>query len=161
MQKKIKKLILDQEDDGEEDVVIIALYSAIEMYRLAYFVNKFLEINLRLNEEKKELYYRDEPAAFSLYSFYDESKFINFYLVSNKVKLETVAFAGTNSLFSENEEGYTYLIPEYRQVDYFLKLEDTSEVSCWVDKLRKIKYISAIHPIKISELKNYKNLIFE
>ena len=80
---------------------------------------------------------------------------------SNAVFTENVIQGGSN-LFPE-ETKITYLIPEKKKVDYFIKisgLKDDQELSAALLGINKINNIIASYAIDPMDLKSRDNLIF-
>lgn len=74
-----------------EDFVLIGIASSLEDYRLAYFLNK----NLCLNLEKKIdfLFYNNKiktDIAYSYYEYVDENDFLDYVLLENKKSKSTL-----------------------------------------------------------------------
>jgi len=69
-------------------------------------------------------------------------------------------------LFSESKNSFTtkdYLLPEYKKVDYFLKIDAPKESIITSEIATKIKSINKINTVYFIDLENIKsknNLIF-
>jgi hypothetical protein len=103
---------------------------------------------------------------FALYEFEDHQKYCKYFLVSNIAKGELISSTGQNSLFGEEQSAFKklYLMPEFKQVDFFLKIEDESESISDKVLLRKIKEIpqvSTAYSIDFHQIKSKENLIFD
>jgi len=157
--KKINHLFLDE--TPEEEVNLIALYSSLEIFRVVYHLNKTLE--MRLKRTKKDIdFVRDGVVSeYPLYHFYDEIIDVDYYVIANKARIKSAKSNYKRNLFEENNDFITYLIPERKGVDYFFKIERRAAVDDLVKKMKKIRQISAIHKEDISQIKSYKNLIFD
>jgi hypothetical protein len=97
-----------------------------------------------------------------LYTFDDEVTYTNWSLISNKhVSVNDLALSNTN-LF-EKETRISYLIPEKKQVDYFIKvdgLEDEKKINTTLQKINRIHKVITSYSIDVMELKSRDNLIF-
>jgi len=161
----IQKLVLDTLDD--DDYELIAIHSSIESYRLAFLLNKNLNLNLFRKKEDINFEYDDLTASFPLYQYYDHSHYKTYSLLSNKFSAKTVSkTSDTVGLFANFEDPYTvkYLIPELKKVDYFLKIE--TEVFNFSSKqllneMLTISHIITAYAVGYSTLKSKNNLIFE
>jgi ribosomal protein L25 (general stress protein Ctc) len=55
------------------------------------------------------------------------------------------------------------LIPEFKKVDYFLKIENDEveiDVSKIINALKKIERVSTVYPVEVEKIKSKNNLIF-
>lgn len=156
----IHKLQID--DFVTVDYKLIAIHSSLEDYRLAYFINR--DLNLRFEKSPTDVEYRSKAgeSCFSRYIFENISDDTLWSLVQNK---NTVAGqANTASLFGDT--GVTasvFLIPEYKKVDYILKIENTPAsfpLNEWIESLLAIKHITTAYSIDHNKLKSKNNLIF-
>ena len=157
----MRKLILD---DIIEDIdyALIGIHCSIEDYRLAYLLNQFL--NLKLKRKDSDIEY-DDTSSYSLFEWQDEKQLTIWNLVSNISKIEVKHAIDMNSLFS-NEEKFTktqHLIPEYKKVNFILKISDNPNVSIEKSILNKILSIPQVvtaYNIDANQLKITDQLIF-
>ena len=145
--------------DLEDDYSLIGIHSTEEDYRVAYLLNK--NLRTKLTRFKQCLDFKDSAAEFPLFEYKDEKKLINYYLINN-THLQFVNQDNDNGLFGGN---YTmsYLIPEKKNVDYFLKIEGCSNTSFKGEiagSLKMIDQIITAYPIDPDPLKSKNNLIF-
>jgi hypothetical protein len=159
----IHKLILD---DIFEDVscTLIAIHCAIEDYRLAYLLNKYLNITLKRNPQ--DLDFNKGIATYSFFEYEDEKKLIKWNLVSNICKIETDSKLVQQSLFSTHHKVIKThnLIPEYGKVNYFLKIDNEFNNSIEkqiINNLLKIPQIAMAYDVDMSTLKSKEHLIFD
>ncbi|MGC6431838.1 MAG: IPExxxVDY family protein [Jejuia sp.] len=159
----VHKLILD---DVFEDVScsLIALHCTIEDYRLAFLLNKFL--NIRLVRKPEDLDFDKGVTQYSFFEYEDTKKLINWNLISNICKIETDSKLNPQSLFSQNHKVIrTYnLIPEYKKVNYFLKIDSefsNSKKNQIINNILKIPQVSMTYSVDMSNLKSKDNLIFD
>ena len=146
--------------DLEDDYLLIGVHSTDEDYRLAYLLNKHLKI--KLTRFKDNLDFKNSVAEFPLFEFKDEKNFINYYLINNKhLQVSNNQFKG--GLFGGNYSSTTYLIPEKKNIDFFLKIEGCNQsnfISDLVENLNKISQIITSYSIDPNSLKSKNNLIF-
>ncbi|PKQ45920.1 IPExxxVDY family protein [Confluentibacter flavum] len=158
----VHKLILDDFFE-EAPYTLIAIYCAVEDYRLAYLLNSYLKI--RLNRKPSDLDYNNGKSNFSIFEWVDPKYLSTWNLVHNVCKSEVYQKANQQSLF-DSEEKITktfYLIPEYKQVNYFLKIDsefDDDQGKLIIDTILKIPQISTAYHIDGNQLKSKNNLIF-
>ena len=142
----VKKLLLDDFFE-EEQYILIGIHCTLEDYRLAFLINQVLDI------------------SFSLYEFNQEKQHIIYYLVANSCKVKQDQQQDINSLFS-NEAFLTtnkYLLPEFKKVNYLLKVETEfplNKEKLILNKLLKIPQIVTAYSIDVDNLKTKNNLIF-
>jgi hypothetical protein len=158
----VHKLILDDVFD-EVDCTLIAIHCTIEDYRLAYLLNKHLGISLI--RKSSDLDYSEGKCAFSIFDWEDPKQLVNWSLVSNVYKKEVYQSSNQKSLFDTQQKitKTTYLVPEYKAVNYFLKIENEfnlSEEKNILNKIITIPQIATAFSIDISQLKSKDNLIF-
>ena len=155
--KKVYKLAFD--DFDSEDYSLIAIHSALEAYRLAYFINR--ELNVRLEKCPFDVVYTVEQgkATFSRFVYEDEIDNAEWNLIQNK---DTALSTQTDTtLFSSSGIGVSiYLLPEYKNVDYLLKVENADGIRKTVQLLDAIQHISAAYNIDHRKLRSKNNLIF-
>ncbi len=159
----VHKLMLD---DVFEDVScsLIAMHCTIEDYRLAYMLNKFL--NIRLVRKFEDLDFDNGITKYSVFEYEDAKKLINWSLISNICKIETDSKLNSDSLFSHNHKVIrTYnLVPEYRKVNYFLKIDSefsNSKKNQIINNILRIPQVAMTYSVDMSKLKSKDNLIFD
>ena len=160
----ILKLHLDEFDEIDYD--LIAIHSALEDYRLAYFINQKLPVNLSKSKEEIGVITKEGEAFFMKFDFDDTSKDILWSLIPNKNEIVIKKNStGQNLFLNTSVEIATkvYLLPELKKVDYFLKIEnnkgsfDLNEIIRAINTIDRISTVYAVIPEKI---KSKNNLIF-
>jgi hypothetical protein len=158
----VHKLVLD---DIYEDVssTLIAIHSSIEDYRVAFLLNKYLEISLA--RKAKDLYFNNGNTKYSVFEFEDPKHLVMWNLVSNVCTVETESKIDPQSLFSMRHKIIRnhHLVPEYKKVNYFLKIEsefNNSKGSYIINNILKIQQIAMAYQVDISTLKSKEHLIF-
>jgi hypothetical protein len=146
--------------DFEDDYLLIGIHSPEEDYRLAYLLN--LHLKTKLTRFKHCLDFENSEAEFPLFEYKDESNFNNYYLINNK-HTQLVNNTNNEGLFGGNYSTTSYLIPEKKNVDYFLKIEGCNNenfIKNLVANLNLIKQIITSYSIEPSTLKSKDHLIF-
>ena len=158
------KLILD--DVFEQPFKLLAVHASIEDYRLAFMFNKYL--NLRLARMSKDIDFQNGELRilFAHYAFEDKQNYCHYHLVSNMARGETGSALYPNSLFEGEQSVYqkAFLLPEFKQVDYFLKIEDETDAvseKLLLEKVKEIPQVSTAYAIAFHQIKSKENLIFE
>lgn len=159
------KLVLDAVVD--QPFKLIAIHCSIEEYKLAFLLNKHL--NLRLSRARNDIdfYINSVRVLFTLYKYNDQQRYCEYFLISNKSKGQSQkTTADFGSLFGEEEmaNGTTHLIPEFNKVDFFLKIEEEADFVSEVlllEKIKEIPQIATAYSIETSKIKSKENLIFD
>ena len=159
----IHKLDLDEFD--EIDYYLIAIHTTLEDYRLAYFINQHLPINLSKSKEEILISIKEGETQFSRFYFDDEDNFISWNLIQNKNEVIGQKEKINQDLFSNSSQEVAtkvFLLPELKKVDYFLKIEsdDDLEIAAIVKKLKTIKSLSTVYVVETENIKSKNNLIF-
>ncbi len=155
--KKVYRLAFD--DFDAEDYSLIAIHSGLEAYRLAYFLNR--ELSIRLQKCPADVAYRVDQgkASFSRFIYEDEANNAEWNLIENKNTALSTAVDTT--LFGHSGISISiYLLPEFKNVDYLLKVENAEGVDKAVQLLDSIQYVSAAYTIDHRRLRSKNNLIF-
>lgn len=160
----IKKNVLLLEDFTSVDFLLIGISASLEMYRLAYFMNKQLAIKLALQEKEIDFLFTDCEARFPLYNHYSADLQSNVYLVANKCKVQLNNTHSSGSLFTDNIATKTkLLLPELKHADYLLKIEEDSDLvnlKNLLYEINQIKQVSSAFVIANEQVKSPQNLIF-
>ena len=157
---------LHYEEFDEIDYHLIAIHTSLEDYRLAYYINQNLPINLKKNNCNIQISNKDGEAQFTRFVYEDKKAGITWDLIQNKndillssQQVNQGLFAETNNKFSTK----TYFIPEFKKVDYFLKIENDSETVAILEianQIKKIARISTVYSVEVENMKSKNNLIF-
>ncbi|MDA8595594.1 IPExxxVDY family protein [Flavobacteriaceae bacterium] len=136
----------------EETFSIIGIVSSMEVYRLAFFLNK--QLNWFLEKESFEI-----DGGYLVYSYYEESRDLKINLIGNTAWKKTEA---TEGLFVD-VASKTYLLKEKKKADYLLKIceeIDRTSIERIIKKFKSIAGIQTCYPIALDELKTTEFLIF-
>jgi hypothetical protein len=159
----IHKLHLEEFD--EIDYQLIAIHSSLEDYRLAYYINQNLPINLKKENCNIQISNKEGETQFTRFVF-EDSKDIVWNLVQNKNDVFVPSQNSNQGLFAETNNKFStkiYLIPEFKKVDYFFKIEN-GEVNIDVSKItnciKKIDRVSTVYAVEVEKIKSKNNLIF-
>ncbi len=160
----ILKLELGEFD--EIDYYLIAIHTSLEDYRLAFFINQKLSINLGKSKNEIQVVIKDGEASFSRFNFYNKEKAISWNLIQNKNEVLQKEKNNNQNLFSDvtlEIATKVYLLPEFKKVDYFLKIEtisDAATVSEIQNILNTIDGVSTAYEVATHLVKSKNNLIF-
>lgn len=127
------------------DFVLVGISCHEKDYRLAWSINDKLKTELRKAEDLKiELKKNTTPTQFPFYEFIDEEAFREYFLIGNR-------------------GGKGLLIPEQKQVDYFLMIRGTcnsTDKSSLLKQLKDINIVLAAYDINPNGLDSKQNLLF-
>jgi len=156
----LHKLLVEQFHD--ESYALIAIHCNLEDYRLAFLLNKHL--NIKLKRCLKDLDFEYTMASYSIYEWKDENQQMTWNLVENICRKEEDALTSTGSLFqSPTKVIKTFnLIPELNKVDFFLKIDnDGNQIyeKSIIEKIHNIPQIATVYSVDSEELKSRDNLI--
>ncbi len=157
------KLLLD---DVEEDFHLLAIHSSLEEYKMAFFLNKNLQFKLKRARFDVDFNHGAVQAQYPLYEFKEPARYRNIYLIKNKYQGPVKKIVSSGSLFVDEEVSalVTHLIPEYKEVDYFLKIEedaDNKTIQQMISKISIIPNVLTTYSVDQNQLKSRNNLIIE
>ncbi len=161
----VQRLVLDTITD--DDYELIAIHCSLVSYRLAYLLNK--NLGLRLFRQKEDISFEHTNciANYPLYQYHDHFEYNSYSLFANKFKTSIDTENNAEGLFAtiESTGTTTYLVPELKNVDYFLKIEtETSNFSSGSllnNMQNTISQIITAYTVDHKKLKSKNNLIFE
>ncbi|MCR6640929.1 MAG: IPExxxVDY family protein [Sporocytophaga sp.] len=141
---KTTKLVVDYEYDFE----FFAIISSVKAHKLAWSINKVLNINLCKQEDIKLDFIKDWKLVITNYIY--EKEYSVFRLLKNR------------SCESENLPK-PFLVPELKEYDYFIHMSgevmlfETAEL---FEKLKELQIVQYVKKIEVNKLKSKENLIF-
>ena len=150
---------LGLDDFSEEEYSLIGIHTALEDFKLAYLLNKNLKTSFYKSKEDLKFEYLQKKASFSIFNSNKEDDF-ECFLIANSSKKEHHNESNELLLISETK---SYLIPEKKKVDFFIKIcgeLEFSFISETVEKIKKIDQIITSYSIDKNTLKSKDFLIF-
>ncbi|NNL00780.1 MAG: IPExxxVDY family protein [Eudoraea sp.] len=145
------------DDFCEENYVLIALHSNLEDYALAYALNDALKISLERSKTDLDI---SNETSFPIYEWKDRLNERYWTLILNtSIKEE---YLEVDNLFSNETSTTVYhILPEYKDVDYLLKIEQEEDEadSGIMDSILEIPKIITAYQIETDNLKSKQNLI--
>ncbi|MFD2529716.1 MULTISPECIES: IPExxxVDY family protein [Polaribacter] len=151
---------LGLEDFCEEEYSLIGIHTALEDYRLAYLLNKNLSIKFSKSTKNLEFEKDNNLASFSIYNFSSKKYDYDWFLIANSFKNENQTQSNELLLTTETR---TYLIPEKKKVDFFIKISGEVGDAYVINTVKKIKEIEQVitsYSIDKNTLKSKDFLIF-
>lgn len=145
-------------DDIEEtSFSLIAIHTVLEDYRLAFFLNKTLQLQLsRLKQTIKH-----QEAKFQVYEWFNELTDVYWNLIPNKKQIKIDA--GSVSLFNEETTKNVYLVNEVKQADFFLKIDADGtplHINTIVQNINTIQQVATSYEVAVENLKTKDQLNF-
>lgn len=160
----VHKMSLD--DIGKAIYKLVAIHTSLEDYRLAYFINQKLPINLKKSNNNIQIRSKKGEAQLSRFEYNDEKKNIQWNLVQNRCSVINLPETNRRDLFANSNSKFSskiYLLPEFKKVDYFLKIEneeDDINIAAITSLINKIEKVNIVYNIEIEVIKAKNNLIF-
>ena len=138
------KLIIEY----EYDFSLFGINSISKDYRLAWLINKYLDLHLRKEEDIKISFLNDENLVISNYLY--ETEHAQLRMLKNKSE-------------DRKSDKMSYLIPELNKFDYLImkngRIGDLSDQEL-LREIQKIGEVQYIVTLDINKLKSKENLIF-
>lgn len=149
-----------------EDFYLFALHAHVPSYKMAFLLNKYLEFQLHKSDVDFLAYSRKGlEASYCKYVYRDTVQSITYTLIDNSGIVTEVSEQKVG-LFDEVAPipKLQKLIPEFKNVDFFLKIETDYKgfnSKLLVSKIMDIKPVIASYEVDIDKIKDKTNLIFE
>ncbi|MCW5520927.1 IPExxxVDY family protein [Aureitalea sp. L0-47] len=159
------KLIL--EEDFNTDFSLLAIHCSADAYKMAYLLNRYLGLKLHRRRTDLDFSKQGLEISFPWFEFEDEQEYTTYDLLSNKFRTVGARTVASGGLFGEedSEEMVTEnLIPELRNVDYFLKISSDSlqlPLRKMAQSINEINEVISVYTVEIDQLKSKHNLIFD
>lgn len=147
-------------DFSNDDYTLIGIHTTLNDYRLAYLLNKHLQVNFRRANYDLDFFQKNVESSYIVYEYINTKLDQDWFLISNvfKYTLETESI----SLFGQSDST-SFLIPEKKKVDFFLKIEgefDYDFIVKLIEKTNQIPQIITSYEIEVNSLKSKDFLIF-
>jgi len=135
-------------------------------YRLAYFINK--KLSIILTRDEKDIYIRAKEVETYLVRFLYNSIENDFScdLIQNHKVVPIKGVINSFSLF-DNEvvsmEKKVYLLPEFSEVDFFFKIENSQnllDIKEIIAIIYSIDEVYKVYKVDLERIKSKNNLIF-
>jgi len=151
-------------DEFEEiDFHLLAIHTSLEDYRLAYFLNQKLQLNLSKSVEEIKIKNKLGMSYFSRFEFEDIKNDVFWNLIENENEISLKPTTANQGLFNDTFTTKDFLLPEYKKVDFFLKIDNSKETINPSEILTKVKSVGKIttaYFIDLEKIKSKNNLIF-
>ena len=135
---------------------LFAIHSNLEDYALAYALNGAFGLHLRRTPKDLEL---DKDGFFVVFEWNDQKSYREWTLFRNS-GTEYSSGSEVGLFKNEPEVKRRSLIPEKREVDFFLKLEGQENNLKLLPGLLSIPKVSTAYRLETAKLKSRYNLIY-
>lgn len=157
----IHKLHIDEFD--EIDYQLIAIHTSLEDYRLAYFLNQKLPVLFSKSKNEIQISIKEGTTAFTRFLYEIPDREVEWNLIQNKNEVVSGNDNSANLFASADMAVATtvYLLPEFKKVDYFLKIENAEiPLDDIIDNIQSIAQVSTVYTVDTTKIKSKNNLIF-
>ena len=160
----VHKILLD--DDFAEDFSLVAIHCSEEAYKVAYLINRHLKLCLKRRKQDLLISNKGQDMNFPIFHFEDQFQYTDYHLVSNRSKAKITNEAIENGLFAgtiSEKSVTTYVLPEFKKADFFLKIESEFEqipLRKNIAIINEIKQVISAYEIEPIQIKSNNNLIF-
>lgn len=147
-------------DICEEEYSLIGIHTTLEDFKLAYLLNKNLGTSFYKSKEDLNFEKMEKQTSFSIFNYSNVEYDFEWFLIANSSKRENQTESNELLLTSETK---TYLIPEKKKVDFFIKITGNlaySFVAETIDKIKTIDQVITSYSIDKNTLKSKDFLIF-
>lgn len=134
--------------DYHFDFILVAINASIKPHKLAWAINNHLKVDL--TRDKNISLEFNEGRYLSIINFLDETEHQKLRLLYNRSDI-------TDDRFS------AYLLPELKNFDYFLVLENESNTfdeNAFISSTKQIPFVQFATKVDLQTLKSRDNLIF-
>lgn len=136
-------------DHSNEEFILFGIVSDVKEFKLAWQLNKFLDIDLILQEEEFIQFKRDKSLTVVYYESKDERYTVRL------IKNMSVENNGLKN---------PYLLPEMKNYDYlfFVEGEDIDDFDDleWLEEIKNATFVHYVSRIELDKLKSVDNLMF-
>jgi hypothetical protein len=157
---------LDLGEFDEIDYSLIAIYTTLDDYRLAYYINQKFDVSLSKSKKEIQITGKEGETHFSRFHYYEKKKEISWDLIQNKNEVIQKQKKESQDLFSNMDmevSSKVYMLPEFKKVDYFLKIENgvaDLNILKIQNTLNTIDNITTMYIVNTNKIKSKNNLIF-
>lgn len=159
------KLVLD--DDFNEEFTLIAIHCSEEAFKMAYLLNQHTGLHLYRRPVDLDFSNNGLEVTFPLYEFEDEQQYTTYNLIANKCRSLAAHVNSSGGLFDTSDSENivtTYLLPEYKKVDFFLKVYsdfETIPLRKIIAAINQIKEVISSYSVDTETIRSKNNLIFD
>jgi len=134
---------------------LFAIHSNLEDHTLAYALNEACGLKLKRTSKGLEF---DHEVSFVVFDWKDQRNYRDWTLFRNP-GWETAASPSGGLFADEPARNRRYLIPEKREVDYFLKMDGEEQDIRILPALLSTPRVTTAYRLQASELRSRHNLV--
>ena len=155
------------EDDSNEQYTLLAIHCSEEPYKLAFMLNRALSIQLKRKSLDLDFSNKGLEVTFPIFDYSNRLNHSFFHLVANKCFSRSAKVHSSGGLFEEVESEKTittYLLPEFKTVDFILKIHDDYEnvsIRNLITTISEIEQVISVYKLEDHQVKSKSNLIFD
>jgi hypothetical protein len=158
MKKGHKVHLLTYEEEDLKDY-LLAIHSSLEGFQIAFYLNQISRTKFKRDQD---ITLDTKKAAFSSFKWENYLIDVNTLLFSNKYLLQLEQEnTNNNTLFDLPLRNEVYLIPEFKQVDFFIKSNHLETIQLLFKPLNLWSATAMVYEIPSNKIKNRLNLIFD
>lgn len=157
----VHKLYIEEFD--EIDYQLIAIHTTIEDYRLAYLINKNLPILLARHKDDIHITTPKGIAHFPLFVYECPVHGSLWSLIGNHgdINSKTEFDDGLLTTLNLGVPTRVYLLPEFKKVNFFVKIEsDEQPLNEIIKSIKMIDQVATVYAVDTAKIKSINNLIF-
>ena len=143
----------------EESFSLIAIHTSIEDFQLAYFINQNCATQFKRDHNLYSSHLKTNVNGMVWENSWDEETY--WRLFPNKYVDEKSSSQQPNLLFEENYFIEQYILPEFKQVNYFIKKPEDTTNSLFIKKIQELPEVQIAYSIAEKAIKSTKNIIFD
>lgn len=146
------------EDFYDDSFALIAIHTSLEDYAFVYSVNQVLQTRFERSKCDFEL---SQNSIFPWFEWTDRLRDKYWVLIAN-LSSKKVKQVNQDLFHNETTFSISRLIPEHKDVDYFLKVEDddSAAIEKTVKTLMNMPKVITAYALETNKLKSKNNLIF-
>ena len=151
---------LEFSDLDQDKYSLIGIHTTLEDYKLAYHLNNNIRTNFSKASYNLELTKENNTLTYTLFDYTNHKYDFDWFLISNSCNQKN---RSSNNQFLFNSEIKNYLIPEKKNVDYFIKIigeSDTFFLKKTISNINRIPNVITSYLVDYNKLKSKDFLIF-
>ena len=156
----MQKHAIGLEELFEDNFFLIGIHTTLEDFRLAYLLNQTLKTHLKKDKQSLIFKRQKKSSAFTIFTYNSPKYEDRWDLISNCSVVDVKK--NENELLLPSQIR-TYLIPERKKIDYFIKITGNitqDYIKKTVKKIQSIDQIITSYFIDKNTLKSKEYLIF-
>lgn len=145
---------------SSNDYALIGIHTVLNEYKLAYLLNKYLDVRLSKANYNLDFTQKNNQSSYSVYEYTNTMLDYDWFLITNLYK--STSKTASASLFNESDS-ITRLVPEKKNVDFFLKIAgdfDFEYIVKTIEIINTVPQVITSYEVEVESLKSKNFLIF-